>query len=96
MRKGSWLYDGVLEKPVDIICLSYDWWYCIAEADRMLESDEKPETLNEHGLLYYVRFRRAGESEEPTWVDSQGFQTIEEAIVNAEEKITGSIEWDVT
>jgi len=95
-RKGIWLYDGVAEKPVDIISLTYDWWYSLNEADDMLEPDEKPERLNENGVLYYVRFRCAGESQEPTWVDSRGYQTINEAIAEAESKVTGSIQWQST
>ncbi|WP_152025265.1 hypothetical protein [Congregibacter litoralis] len=95
-RRGVWLYDGVAKKPVDIINLPYDWWYSLAKADDMLEPDEEPEPLNEHGVLYYVRFRNAGESQEPTWVDSQGFQNINEAIAAAESKVTGGIQWQNT
>lgn len=74
LKRGVWLYDGSVEKSVDIISLSYDWWYSMAEADGMLEVGEEPESLNARGTLYYVRFQRAGETEEPTWVDSQGFK----------------------
>lgn len=95
-RKGIWIYDGVAEKPVDIISLPYDWWYSLAEAEDALEPEEEPDSLNEHGVLYYVRFRYAGESQEPTWVDSQGYQTISEAIAKAESKVTGSIQWQNT
>ncbi len=95
-KKGVWLYDGIAEKPVDIISLPYDWWYGLAEADNMLESNEEPEPLNDKGVLYYVRFRKAGEAVEPTWVDSAGYQNIGEAIAKAESKVTGSIKWQST
>ncbi|WP_146161698.1 hypothetical protein [Pseudothauera lacus] len=95
-RKGIWLYDKVVEKPVDIISLPYDWWYSLAEADDMLEPDEEPEPLNEIGVLYYVRFQHAGESEEPTWVDSKGYQKLIQAIAEAESKVTGGVQWQNT
>lgn len=25
VKSGTWLYDGTVEKPVDIIALDYDW-----------------------------------------------------------------------
>ncbi len=95
-KTGVWLYDGTAEKPVDIVSLPYDWWYSLAEADDMLEPDEEPESVNENGVLYYVRFRYAGVQEEPTWVDSQGYQNLNEAIAEAESKVTGSIQWQNT
>lgn len=95
-RTGVWLYDGAAETPVDIISLPYDWWYSLAEADEMLEPDEVPEPLNEYGVLYYVRFRYAGENEEPTWVDSKGYQTINEAVEEADSKVAGRIQWQNT
>lgn len=95
-KNGVWLYDGTAEKPVDIISLPYDWWYRLAKADNMLEPNEEPDQLNEEGVLYYVRFRYAGESKDPIWVDSVGFQSINEAISEAESKVTGSIQWQTT
>ena len=92
-KKGVWLYDGVAEKPVDIISLNYDWWYELAKADDMLEPDEIPKPLNKNGVLYYVRFKNAEEATEPTWVDSKGFQEINEAIAEAESKVNGAIKW---
>ena len=90
---GSWLYDGVAETPIDIVSLPYDWWYSLAKAEDSLEPNEKPESLNDKGVLYYVRFRNSGELTEPTWVDSAGYKTIKEAIAAAESKVPGSINW---
>lgn len=62
LKVGTWLYDGTTEKPVDIVGPPYDWWFCLAEADDVLEPGEEPSPLMEKGLLYYVRFRCAGEA----------------------------------
>ncbi len=96
LKVGTWLYDGTAEKPVDIVGLPYDWWFSLAGADDMLEPGEEPMPLNEKGFLYYVRFRCAGETAEPTWVDSDGYHDINGAIEEAESKITGRIQWQNT
>ena len=96
LKVGTWLYDGTAEKPVDIVGLPYDWWFSLAEADEMLEPGEVPMPLNEKGLLYYVRFRSAGEANEPIWVDSVGYQDIYSAIEYAESKVAGHIQWQNT
>ena len=94
VKKGTWLYDGQIEKPVDIIALEYDFWYEIAKADGMLEPDEQPGPFGSNGELYYVRFQRALEKEGPTWVDSIGHPNIDEAIEIAKSKVTGEIRWE--
>jgi hypothetical protein len=43
VRKGEWLYDGCVPKPVYAVKLNYDFWYEIAKADGTLEPDEEPE-----------------------------------------------------
>jgi|SRR5690606_284712 len=96
LKIGTWLYDGTTERPVDIVGLPYDWWFSLAEADDMLEPGEEPMPLNKEGLLYYVRFRCAGEATEPTWVDSGGYQDISGAIEEAESKVIGRIQWENT
>jgi hypothetical protein len=93
VKRGIWLYDGTVEKPVDIIALDYDWWYELAKADGMLEPDEDPEPLGKEGYIYYVRFKRALETEGPNWVDSCGHQELKEAIKAAEAKVSGGIKW---
>ena len=93
VKKGIWLYDGAIEKPVDIIRFDYDWWYEMAKSEGTLETDEEPIPIGEKGYIYYVRFQRAQETEGPTWVDSYGDQTIEQSIKTAEEKVSGDIVW---
>lgn len=93
VRSGSWIYAGEVEKPVDIVGLPYDFWYELARVDEQLELDETPLPLNEEGLLYYVRFRHAGETSEPTWPDSSGYDSINAAIVNAEARVPSRIVW---
>jgi len=90
---GTWLYDGIVEKPVDIIALEYDWWYSLAATDGQLEEDEKPLPLGQEGCLYYARFQRASTTSEPTWVDTHGHQQLAEAMKAAEEKVEGKIDW---
>ncbi|CAM4298926.1 MULTISPECIES: hypothetical protein [Alteromonadales] len=95
VESGIWFYANSIEKPVDIISLNYDWWFELAKADDQLEPDEKPEPLNQLGVLYYVRFKHATESDEPTWPDSVGCQTIEEAKKIAQSKSPSQIVWSM-
>ena len=92
--RGTWLYDDEVEKPVDVIALDYDWWYSLAEADGTLDDTEKPAELGPDGYLYYVRFKRAGESTVPTWVDTAGYPTVVGAIRAAEEQLGREIKWE--
>ena len=93
VKKGTWLYDNKVEIPVDIIGLNYDWWYELAKADGMLEPNEKPMHPGPEGLIYYGRFKRAGETVEPTWVDTDGHQELEHAVEATEAKVIGEILW---
>ena len=95
VRTGTWLYGGTAETPVDVIALNYDWWYCLAELDGQLEPGENAKSLGPDGCLYYVRFRRALEPDEPTWPDSEGYATIIEAMAHAECKVEGGVKWRV-
>jgi hypothetical protein len=79
---------------VDVIGLDYDYWYELAKADDRLEQGEQPEALSSEGLLYYARFRHAGEQSEPTSVDSIGRSTIDVAMRDAEEAAPGAITWE--
>ena len=92
-RSGRWLYADVVEKPVDIVGLPYDFWYEMAKADEQLERDENPRPLNEDGLLFYVRFRHAGETSTPTWPDSGAYETIDGAMRAAEATAPTTIRW---
>jgi len=88
VRIGTWLYDGAVEKPVDIVALDYDWWFSLTEADGQLEEGESPQSLGPDGCLYYVRFQRALEPAEPTWVDSPGHATLAASLAKAETKVS--------
>jgi hypothetical protein len=94
VRTGTWLYDGLVERPVDIIALDYDWWFSLAKDDDQLEQDEVPLPLGSDGCLYYVRFQRALERSETTWVDSYGNQELSDAVKSAEAKVVGGIRWN--
>ena len=93
VRTGRWVYDGGVEKTVDIVALDYDWWYKLAKADGALEDGEVAKSLGRDGLLYYLRFQRAGEDKEPIWVDSGGYETCEKAMQAAQTKVDGPINW---
>ena len=92
IKTGTWLYDSV-EKSVDVVGLNYDWWYELSKADNLLGKDDAPLCLGKEGYLYYARFRHAGEHIEPTWVDTDGYQTLLDAMQAAEKKVEGGIKW---
>jgi hypothetical protein len=93
VRAGKWIYDGSAEKPVDIVAFDFDWWYEFARSDDSLDEGEEPQPLGRDGLLYYVRFRHAGEDETPTSVDSTGYLTIEDAMAHASDTVPSPIAW---
>jgi hypothetical protein len=94
VRTGTWLYDGSVELPVDIIGLPFDFWYEIGRADGDLDADEVSTPLGDDGLLYYYRFRNPGSTVEPTWVDSVSFSTVAEAMAAAETKSATPVRWE--
>ncbi len=91
VRSGVWLYDGSVETPVDIVAFEFDWWHRLA-ADDAPEQDE-PKPVGPDGLLYYVRFKHAGDAAVPTWVDSAGHDTVDEAMRTAATKAPSPIVW---
>jgi hypothetical protein len=93
VKTGQWLYDGSVERPVDIVGLDFDFWYELARADGQLDEGEEPESPGGAGLLYYVRFQHAGEKSEPTRVDSQAFTTVEAAMAEADSKTPTPVVW---
>jgi hypothetical protein len=94
VRTGHWLYSGTVEKPVDIVGLDYDWHFESDQGAFGAENGEQPMPLDDRGLIYYVRFRKAGDTDEPTWVDTVGHATPEHAMLTAESKIPTGIVWD--
>ncbi|MDQ2076750.1 hypothetical protein, partial [Marinimicrobium sp. ABcell2] len=93
VKSGIWLYDDTVEKPVDIVALDYDWWYEMVAEEDGLEEGEKPGPFDENGLIYYVRFRYAGELDQVHWADSIGHTKISDAVKEAESKVQGGIRW---
>jgi hypothetical protein len=94
VRKGTWLYGGTVETPVDVVALDYDWHFLLAHEDGGLEPGEEPEPLGPDGWLYYVRFRNALNPSEPTSPDSRGFASVQEAMHHAEQKVVGGVRWE--
>ena len=93
VKVGTWLYGGSVETPVDIISLACDWGYELDKADGQLAPSDQPTPMGPDGCLYYVRFQHALTSPTPTWPDSIGFATIEEAMICAERKVEGGVKW---
>jgi hypothetical protein len=93
VRAGRWVYDGIVDRPVDIVALEFDFWHEVGAADGTLGEGEEPTPLGADRALYYVRFRRAGDPGLPTWVDSRGFGTLAEALREAEAKAPSPIIW---
>jgi hypothetical protein len=90
---GRWMYDGVAPATIRVVMLDYDFWYAVGEAGADLEPDESPQ-LNAHGRLYYVRHRPGWpDGDRRFWPDSQGFQTLEEAVAAAESVVPGPVTW---
>jgi hypothetical protein len=92
---GTWIYDGTVERPVDVVALSFDWWYELAKADALLEEGETPLALGPDGVLYYARFQRAGDTSASTWVDTPGHQTLVAAMEAAELKVASGVAWRI-
>lgn len=94
VRHGTWLYDNAVPFPVDIVSLNYDFWFELDKADGQLEPGEVPQPMNELGVLYYCRFRHAGELTTPTWPDSAGFPDIAQAMLEAQNRSPSVINWN--
>jgi hypothetical protein len=93
VRTGTWVYDDASRQKVDVVALDYDFWFAIGEADDALEPGEQAMPLGPDGCLYYVRFQHAGDRTTPTWVDSGGCESLEEAMAFAEGRTSSAIEW---
>jgi hypothetical protein len=90
---GTWIYGGTAKMPVDVVALDYDFWYEIGKADDQLEPGEQPQPLGPDGVLYYVRFKHALSTKEPTWVDSGSHATVDEARRYAAAMAPSEITW---
>lgn len=93
VRSGRWVYAGRRTMPVDVIGLPYDFWFELERANGEEPQERDAPALGADGLLYFVRFRRAGETREPTWPDSAGYSTIEAAMRAAEARAPSPIDW---
>lgn len=94
VKRGWWLYDGLVERQVDVIGLEWDFWYRIAEEDGKLEPEDQPLETDADGLIYYVRFARAGSTQEKPWPESVGAATVEEAVADAEQRAPAPVRWE--
>ena len=96
VRKGTWLYGGVVEESVDIVAIGFDWWYSLAVEEDHLEPGEEPMPLGPDGCIYYVRIQGSGRPPLPMWPDSPGHTDLAETMQYAEAKVVGGIRWHAT
>lgn len=82
---GTWQYGGSSQMQVRIICLTFDYWYAVAEADQRLAEGELPEPFGEDGLLYYAHFVQIDGPAFPTVIQAKGF---------AQSKVQSEIRWN--
>ncbi|WP_157719884.1 hypothetical protein [Microlunatus sagamiharensis] len=94
VRRGWWLYDGLVELPVDVVGLTYDHDFAVFEEDGTLEPDDKPLEPDADGLIYYVRFRRAGELTAPWSFDWAGTPDLTAAMRIAQDLAPTPIRWE--
>ncbi len=78
--------------PIRIVCLDYDYWHMIAEADGELDVNETP-SLNIDGNAYYLCFRPDWEEGQSFWPDSVGYMSEAEAKADAERRVPTPINW---
>lgn len=53
IKRGYWLYDGLIKKGVIINAINYDYWFEMEKANGFDMTDEEPE-LNENGEMYII------------------------------------------
>lgn len=79
LRRGRWLYDGTLEKPVEIVVQNWDYYF----EDGY---DAEGPDLNEHGEAYYVMFDGVSRS--------RTFLSLDEAVDHALDILPSPVTWD--
>ena len=91
VKRGYWLYDGLIRKTVLISCLNYDIYFELEKDDGLDMSDESPD-LNDKGESYLIRWPSKGFN-----IGSGSFSigglTLEVAIAEAERIVQQSINW---
>ncbi|RXF73798.1 hypothetical protein [Hansschlegelia zhihuaiae] len=83
---GRWLYDGVIEKTVEIIAFDYDYYFELPGHDG--RRTWKPYSLNVDGFLYYVR----ADGGEP--LSMEPFQSISDAKAWVDAQPWAPIDWE--
>jgi len=83
MRRGTWLYDGLIPMQVCILKQNWDIWYEEGY-------DTEPPYLNESGEVYYPAY--GGQASDGTYSRSGPYLSLEEAVAGVE-KLVGKVEW---
>lgn len=86
---GTWIYDGLLPLPVDVVGVDRDLWNDIGVEDG---DEDEPQPLGPDGLLYYVRFRAAGQDRYP-WPEGAAFDDLDAAKRSAEAQAPSPVVW---
>ncbi|MEM1141949.1 MAG: hypothetical protein AAF671_00525 [Pseudomonadota bacterium] len=92
VKSGEWLFDGDLDLPVDIVVLTYDWYYENDKKAGVLRDGAEPTPLGPEGTLFHVRFQEAGEIDD-LWIDGGCYPTLQEAVEGAQWKAPSKIKW---
>lgn len=85
VKKGYWLYDNDIKKPISILKQNWDFYY-----EEGYENE--PPDLNSDGEAYYVIFDNFSDLRYAN--RSQTCFSEKEAIALAENKVTGKISWE--
>jgi hypothetical protein len=93
--QGTWLYDNLVKREVDVVALDFDWWHELAKANGQLDDSEQAKTLGPAGYLYYARFSNAGINRSNTSVDTEGHETVQGAQAAAQAKAPSEIVWQL-
>jgi len=95
VKRGYWLYAGVLRKTVMIFRLNYDFYYELEKEGFFDMSNGTPE-LNEEGHTYLIRWPAKKFIAYPgsfTVPSNSLFLTLEGAIDEAEQIVQQPIKW---
>ncbi|WP_157886931.1 hypothetical protein [Hymenobacter sp. PAMC 26628] len=91
VKRGFWLYDGVLRKTVMIFRINYDVYYEIEKDEGLDMSDDTPD-LNEQGESYLIRWPRQDFAENSGSFTVGGL-TLNSAIEIVERTVSQKIDW---
>ncbi|WP_201983795.1 hypothetical protein, partial [Hymenobacter rubidus] len=92
IKRGYWLYDGLIRKSAIIFCVNYDVYYEMEKDEGFFDMANETPNLNEKGESYLIRWPSKGfKANSGTF--SLGGLSIEEAVSEAERIVQQKINW---